>query len=379
MIEVLIALVSVLIILVMFSLFLLIKNVNKDTTAPIQELRKQIDEMKDKQSEMQNNFLTNQQNIFINQQSLISQNQQELREQLMAVQRLVQENLSSTQGQITSRLQESNQVILQIQEKLGVLEITTKNIQDISKDISSLQDILRAPKLRGNIGEYLLEKLLQDVLPKDKYEMQYRFKNGIIVDAVIKLGDRLVPIDSKFPLESFQRLLVAKDELEKKNAQSEFVKSLKEKIDSIASKYIKPEENTYEFALMYIPAENIYYEFVVSSAKTEEKLANIFNYVIEKRVIPVSPGSFYAYLLAIVFGLKGMSIEKRAQEILKEISKIQVDFDKFYEEYKKVGSHLTNAKSKYEETERKAEKFQESVKNLIGNKAGDEQQIKYIQ
>jgi DNA recombination protein RmuC len=379
MIEVLIALVSVLIILVMFALFLLIKNANKDTTAPIQELRKQIDEMKDKQSEMQNNFLTNQQNIFINQQSLISQNQQELREQLMAVQRLVQENLSSTQGQITSRLQESNQVILQIQEKLGVLEITTKNIQDISKDISSLQDILRAPKLRGNIGEYLLEKLLQDVLPKDKYEMQYRFKNGIIVDAVIKLGDRLVPIDSKFPLESFQRLLVAKDELEKKNAQSEFVKSLKEKIDSIASKYIKPEENTYEFALMYIPAENIYYEFVVSSAKTEEKLANIFNYAIEKRVIPVSPGSFYAYLLAIVFGLKGMSIEKRAQEILKEISKIQVDFDKFYEEYKKVGSHLTNAKSKYEETERKAEKFQESVKNLIGNKAGDEQQIKYIQ
>lgn len=363
----------------MFALFLLIKNANKDTTAPIQELRKQIDEMKDKQSEMQNNFLTNQQNIFINQQSLISQNQQELREQLMAVQRLVQENLSSTQGQITSRLQESNQVILQIQEKLGVLEITTKNIQDISKDISSLQDILRAPKLRGNIGEYLLEKLLQDVLPKDKYEMQYRFKNGIIVDAVIKLGDRLVPIDSKFPLESFQRLLVAKDELEKKNAQSEFVKSLKEKIDSIASKYIKPEENTYEFALMYIPAENIYYEFVVSSAKTEEKLANIFNYAIEKRVIPVSPGSFYAYLLAIVFGLKGMSIEKRAQEILKEISKIQVDFDKFYEEYKKVGSHLTNAKSKYEETERKAEKFQESVKNLIGNKAGDEQQIKYIQ
>jgi DNA recombination protein RmuC len=379
MIEVLIALVSVLIILVMFALFLLIKNANQDTTAPIQELRKQIDEMKDKQSEMQNNFLTNQQNIFINQQSLISQNQQELREQLMAVQRLVQENLSSTQGQITSRLQESNQVILQIQEKLGVLEITTKNIQDISKDISSLQDILRAPKLRGNIGEYLLEKLLQDVLPKDKYEMQYRFKNGIIVDAVIKLGDRLVPIDSKFPLESFQRLLVAKDELEKKNAQSEFVKSLKEKIDSIASKYIKPEENTYEFALMYIPAENIYYEFVVSSAKTEEKLANIFNYAIEKRVIPVSPGSFYAYLLAIVFGLKGMSIEKRAQEILKEISKIQVDFDKFYEEYKKVGSHLTNAKSKYEETERKAEKFQESVKNLIGNKAGDEQQIKYIQ
>ena len=379
MIEVLIALVSVLIILVMFALFLLIKNANKDTTAPIQELRKQIDEMKDKQSEMQNNFLTNQQNIFINQQSLISQNQQELREQLMAVQRLVQENLSSTQGQITSRLQESNQIILQIQEKLGVLEITTKNIQDISKDISSLQDILRAPKLRGNIGEYLLEKLLQDVLPKDKYEMQYRFKNGIIVDAVIKLGDRLVPIDSKFPLESFQRLLVAKDELEKKNAQSEFVKSLKEKIDSIASKYIKPEENTYEFALMYIPAENIYYEFVVSSAKTEEKLANIFNYAIEKRVIPVSPGSFYAYLLAIVFGLKGMSIEKRAQEILKEISKIQVDFDKFYEEYKKVGSHLTNAKSKYEETERKAEKFQESVKNLIGNKAGDEQQIKYIQ
>jgi len=344
-----------------------------------QGLRRQIDEMKDKQSEMQNNFLTNQQNIFINQQSLISQNQQELREQLMAVQRLVQENLSSTQGQITSRLQESNQIILQIQEKLGVLEITTKNIQDISKDISSLQDILRAPKLRGNIGEYLLEKLLQDVLPKDKYEMQYRFKNGIIVDAVIKLGDRLVPIDSKFPLESFQRLLVAKDELEKKNAQSEFVKSLKEKIDSIASKYIKPEENTYEFALMYIPAENIYYEFVVSSAKTEEKLANIFNYAIEKRVIPVSPGSFYAYLLAIVFGLKGMSIEKRAQEILKEISKIQVDFDKFYEEYKKVGSHLTNAKSKYEETERKAEKFQESVKNLIGNKAGDEQQIKYIQ
>ncbi|MFH1198973.1 MAG: DNA recombination protein RmuC, partial [Candidatus Omnitrophota bacterium] len=216
-------------------------------------------------------------------------------------------------AQMNQSLQEANKVISQnlgstasvfgnVKEQLGRLESTNQQIIAISKDITSLQELLRAPKFRGAMGETLLENLLSQVLPKEHYQAQYRFKSGDAVDAVIHLGERLVPVDAKFTLENFQKMLDAQDEQVKNDFRKKFIQDVKNRINEIASKYILPSENTYDFALMYIPAENVYYEVIIKE--------DIFSYSMSKKVIPVSPNTFYAYLQVICLGLKGLKVEE---------------------------------------------------------------------
>ncbi|MEI6614564.1 MAG: DNA recombination protein RmuC, partial [Chrysiogenales bacterium] len=241
----------------------------------------------------------------------------------------------------------------------------TRQMKDIGKDIASLQDILRAPKLRGNLGEFLLEDLLQQVFPAGNYTMKYAFKNNVQVDAVIRLGDWVIPVDAKFPLEAFQRLLAAPDEETRKKNKKEFIKSVKVRIDEIADKYIRPDESTFDFALMYIPAENVFYETMISDTLTEKNY-EIFNYAMARHVIPVSPNSFYAYLMAIAFGLKGLKIEQQTKEILKNLGKVQDSFVHFYADFSLLGKHISNASGKYDEAARKADKFHERLTNFTG-------------
>jgi len=240
---------------------------------------------------------------------------------------------------------------------LGELSRATDQMMDVGKTISSIEDLLKPPKLRGNLGETLLEQLLSQILHKKQYDIQYRFKNGETVDAIIKLGDQIVPVDSKFPLESFRRMLAS--ETPDVKERKAFIRSIKSHVDSIANKYILPDEGTYDFALMYIPAENIYYETIISDSSDD----SLYAYATEKRVIPVSPYSFYAYLQVIVFGLRGLQIEQQAQEIMTHLSRLQGDQKKLREDFSKLGNHLKNARNKFEDAERKLAQLEDKLLN----------------
>ncbi len=274
-------------------------------------------------------------------------------------------------NQMTQTLQEANIIIGQnlgsathvfgnVEEQLGRLEETNRQIYEISKDISSLQELLRAPKFRGQMGETLLENLLSQVLPKGHYEMQHRFQSADAVDAVIHLGERLVPVDAKFSLENFQKMLDTQDEALKNGFRKKFLQDVKNRVDEIAGKYILPAENTYDFALMYIPAENVYYEVIIKE--------DIFSYSMSKKVIPVSPNTFYAYLQVICLGLKGLKIEENAKVILKGLSALNLEMAKFKDDFDVLGRHLSEAGSKYQDSQKRLDRFSDRLNNIQDHK-----------
>jgi DNA recombination protein RmuC len=263
--------------------------------------------------------------------------------------------LNSTQQSLGERLDNAARVVGQVQRSLGGLEEANRKIYEVGKDIASLQEILRAPKLRGGLGEFLLEDLLGQILPSQHFSIQHGFRSGEKVDAVIKLGSGLVPVDAKFPLENFRRIVETTNDEEKNRARRQFVVDVKKHIDAVAGKYILPDEGTYDFALMYIPAENIYYETIIRDGAPEEK--SLCHYAMSKHVIPVSPNSLYAYLQAIVLGLKGMKIEDRAKEIIQYLSRLQGDFGKFREEFALLGKHVGHAQASYQTADRRLEQF----------------------
>ncbi|MBU4487764.1 MAG: DNA recombination protein RmuC [Candidatus Omnitrophica bacterium] len=251
---------------------------------------------------------------------------------------------------IGTRLDNTTRVVGDVKELLGRVEESSRRIFEIGKDISSLQDILRAPKIRGGIGQYFLEDLLKQILPKEYYALEYEFKSKERVDAIIRLAGGMVPVDAKFPLDNFKRILSAKEDKEREAFRKCFITDVKNHIKKISEKYILPDEGTLDFALMYIPAENVYYETIIK----DENLGNetgVFQYATSKKVIPVSPSSFYAYLMVILLGLKGMTIERRAKDIMQHLARIRGEFDRFSDDFGKVGRHIDNAKSAYKEGE----------------------------
>jgi DNA recombination protein RmuC len=299
---------------------------------------------------------------------------QSLNQQIQALQsqlgeirtRQIEASNQSLQEQ-TGFYQRSQAMLNDVHRKLGGLEQASRQIQELGRDIVQLQDILKAPKLRGSLGEYLLEDLLRQVLPGRNYETQYRFRDGTAVDAVVRVGERLVPIDSKFPLESFQRLIQIQDEAERQREKKEFTRAVRRKIDEIEAKYIKESEGTYNFAMMYIPAENVFYELIVTDNLKDRKW-EIFNYAMEKKVIPVSPNSLYAYLMAVALGLKGFKIEQQAKVIMAELARVQGSFAEFYADFTLLGKHLKNASSKFDDSLKKAERFNDRVADITGVK-----------
>jgi DNA recombination protein RmuC len=257
------------------------------------------------------------------------------------------------------RLDNAARVVGGVQKQLGTLDEATRRVFDIGKDIASLHDILRSPKLRGGLGELLLGDLLAQVLPPEHFTLQHVFRSGERCDAVVRIGDACVPIDAKFPLEDLRRALAADSDAERVKARKAFVTRVKKHVDAIAEKYILPDEGTYDFALMYIPAENVYYETIIKSSEGEDD--GLQGYALAKRVIPVSPGSFYAYLQAILLGLKGMRVEQRAREILGHLDRLAGDLDRFREDFRLIGRHLTNATSAYGNAEKRVEQLTDRV------------------
>ncbi|MBI5511606.1 MAG: DNA recombination protein RmuC [Deltaproteobacteria bacterium] len=290
--------------------------------------------------------------------------------ELGAVRRAVDERLQGLSGSMSEQLTGTAKVIGEVKGQLGALAETAKNIQELSKDIGSLQDILRAPKLRGNLGELFLEEILRQVLPADAYAMQHRLPGGergqhVTVDAVVKLGDRYVAIDAKFPLESFQRLLIAENDEDRLRHRRGFIEAVKRQVDEIATKYIRPDAGTYDFALMYLPAENVYYEAVIRDASPVE--GSVVAHAAKRKVILVSPNTLYAYLLTIAYGLKGMQIEHHAEAIRGELSSFQQKFVRFYEEFERLGKNLGLAQKHFDDAARRAVKLHDQVGKITGS------------
>ena len=278
----------------------------------------------------------------------------------------VTEQLQKSTGDLNTRLDNAARVVSEVSKGLGGLSEATKKVYDVGKDIASLQEILRSPKLRGGLGELFLGDLLAQILPPAHFTLQHRFKSGEAVDAVIRLGRNLVPVDAKFPLENFRRVIEVSSEEERKASKRKFISDVKKHIDAIAGKYILPDEGTFDFALMYIPAENVYYELIIKDEAIDMD-KGLLNYSFAKRVIPVSPNSFYAYLQTILLGLKGMHIEERAQEILTGLARLSGDFDRFRADFEVVGKHITNLKSKYDEADKRLDKFGDKLQSFSGS------------
>lgn len=272
------------------------------------------------------------------------------------------QRLDANLQMVGQRFSETSSMVTTVHEKLRGLEEAAGRIFELGRDLSSLQEILRPPKLRGGVGEVLLENLLANGLPRANYEMQYRFPGGATVDAVIRLGGKLVPVDSKFPLEGFYAVARAESDDERARARREFLRAVTGHIKTIADKYILPAEGTYDFALMYVPAENVYYEAVVRG----DDAGGVYTFAMERRVIPVSPTTFYAYLVALVYGLKGMQVERQAEQIRAGLAQLAVSFDRLREPLDRLGEQLRRAQKNYEEAERAVDRFGNRLEALSG-------------
>lgn len=238
------------------------------------------------------------------------------------------ETLQRHTKDLNERLDKAAEVIARVQRNIG-------EISEIGRGIKELQEFLRSPKLRGNIGEQVLREILQQMLPKQSFHLQYTFQSGVTVDAAIKTTSGIIPIDSKFPLANFRKMITAEKEEERQKWRQEFVRDVRKHIRDIASKYILTDEGTIDYALMYLPSESVYYEVVNNP--------ELFDYAGEHRVLPVSPMTFYAYLKAILMSFEGQKIEARARQILQAIQAVQQDYNKVAEGLSLLGRHLQNA------------------------------------
>jgi len=288
--------------------------------------------------------------------SLLTEQQRAVNEQLRGITDQVNQQLQNSSGQIGQRLDNAAKVIGEVRENIGKLSKASEQIYEVGKNIATLQEILRPPKLRGGLGEQFLGELLSQILPPEFFTLQYQFSSGERVDAVVRLGEKMVPIDSKFPLDNFRRVIECKTDEERRICRKVFYRDVKKHVDDIANKYIVPKEGTYDFALLYIPAENVYYETITKDESFGEE-KGILNYALNKKVIPVSPNSFYAYLQVIILGLKGLKIEEHAREIQSLLGGLGKDLKDFQEDFRLVGKHISDARNRFDEARARLEKF----------------------
>jgi DNA recombination protein RmuC len=283
-----------------------------------------------------------------------------MQQQIGQLTQAVNQQLQSMSLQFQKTSGDIGSTLGDVKKDLGKMESATHEVLEKAKDIADLEALLRAPKFRGGFGELFLGDLLAQILPPAHYELQHKFKTGEKVDAIIKIGKNIVPVDAKFPLENFKKFLAEEDNKAKEDLRKKFISDVKRHIDSICEKYILPDEGTYDFALIYIPAENIYYETILKDECFGEE-RSIFSYAIERRVFPVSPNSFFAYLQVIILGLKGLQIEKSALDIFQSLARLKGDLSRFKSDFDVIGTHLNNAKGKFDEAERRLEKFSDKL------------------
>jgi DNA recombination protein RmuC len=308
--------------------------------------------------EMQNSLATQGQAVASQINAQIGQLAQSVTQQLGQVRAELQTGVATT-GQLTSdaqrevsrRLQSSTDMLMQMSQRIGEMQQTSR---DLSKTTSTLQDILSGVKTRGALGETMLDTLLADALPQGAYSMQHRFgSTGSIVDAIVRSGDHLLCIDSKFPLEAYRRLVDSGDE-----ARRDFSIAVRKHADSIAEKYILPHEYTLDYALMFVPSEGVYYELLMSQ---DSKYGRLDEYCRAKHVVPVSPNVLCAFVNAVAISLKGQKFEENARHILAGLAGVKKQLEIFSEVHEKLGNHLRHAQQSYEDADAKLTRVTNSI------------------
>jgi len=296
-----------------------------------------------------------------------------LQNQMQEITRTLDSKLGELPGVIQNQFGESAKIIREVTEKLTKLDETNKQVINFADQLKNLQDILKNPKQRGVLGEYYLETVLKNVLPPGSYQTQYEFKDGTKVDAVIFVKDKIIPIDSKFSLENYNRILETNDENEKKKLEEIFKNDLKNRIDETA-KYIKPEEGTMEFAFMFIPSEAIYYDLLINKiGAVKANTRDLVEYAIgQKKVIIVSPTSFLAYLQTVLQGLRALQIEESAKEIKKWVEKLSHHLTNYQTYLKKLGNNLGTTVNMYNSAYKEFDKIDKDVYRISGEKIGAE-------
>lgn len=240
--------------------------------------------------------------------------------------------LQENSKQLNQRLDTAATVIRDVGKEVG-------QMSEIGRSMKELQDFLKSPKLRGNIGEQVLKDLISQMFPKNSFHIQYQFKSGERVDAAIQTDAGILPIDSKFPMENFQKIIKTDNKIDREIAQKEFARDIKKHITDIAKKYILPEEGTMDFALMYVPSESVYYELV--------NMLDIMEFAKQSRVYVVSPTTLYAHLQTILLAFEGKKIESKSRDLFKMLRALQVDYNKVEENMVVLGKHINNASSQF--------------------------------
>jgi len=298
---------------------------------------------------------------------------------------MLQEQLKEIRGTLDMKLAESTRtmqeqsahtmrIVREITEELTRVGEGQRQVMNFADQLKNLGDILKNPKQRGVLGEYYLETVLKNVLPPNRYQMQYKFKDGEIVDAVIFLDkNKILPIDSKFSLENYNRILEERDEIEKERLEKSFKQDLKNRIDE-TSKYIRPNEGTMDFAFMFIPAEAIYYDLLVNQVgAVKSNTRDLIEYAFrEKHVIIVSPTSFLAYLQTVLQGLRALEIEESAKEIRKRVEDLGRHLKSYQDFILKLGNNLASTVNAYNSANKEFQKIDKDVLKIAGRSIGSE-------
>ncbi len=279
----------------------------------------------------------------------------------LSVSQLINTQLEQNRQASERATQNVNRQVQSFTQNMTQLQENMKQMHESVKGVSSFQDMLRSPKLRGIWGEQSLEASLSQYFSKDNYEIQHYFRSGEAVDAVLKLpNDLLLPIDSKFNWDNFQKMVNAQNDMDRELYQKTFYSDVKKKIDEISSKYLLPSENTTDIALMYIPAETVYYEII-----NNIKDVDIPNYARAKKVFLVSPNTFALSVSAIRHWFKDVEFSKQTRDIIKRLERISTDGGKLAEDFQRLGKHISNTKSAYDDSEKRLNLMVDRVKNVI--------------
>lgn len=293
-----------------------------------------------------------------------------LLQQINELNRSVNENLGSSRKEVQESLRHqsdaANKIIRDVTERLTKLDETNKQVLNFSDQLRKLQDTLTNPKQRGILGEFYLEETLKNVLPPNSYQMQYKFADGEIVDAVVFVKDKVIPVDSKFSLENYQKFLEEQDATQREAHYKLFEQDLKKRINETA-KYIRPDEGTMDFAFMFIPSEAIYYDLLVNKYGELDLIDHAFK---NKHVVIISPTSFLAYLQTVLQGLRAMQIEESAKDIRKNVGTLQKHIDKYDDYMKRLGTQIGTTVNTYNMASREFKKIDKDVLK-ISDKGGD--------
>lgn len=352
-----IILISTFFISISIAVFIIIKIINKKFSKPEEDKTQLLmfEVIKDLKKEVQNSE---------------TKNRQELQQKLDQIDQRLSQGIKHSSQTIQEQFKQSTEIIKEVTQNLSQLKETNKQVLNFSEQLESLENILKNPKHRGVLGEYFLETLLSKVLPPNTYKMQYKFKNGDIVDAAIFIKNQIIPIDSKFSLEKYNEIMQENSKEQREKLEKSFKIDIKNRIDETA-KYIRPEEETTDFAIMFIPAEGIFSNLLVYKVGTIKlNTQDLHEYALSKKVMIASPNSFFAYLQTILHGLKSLKMEENVKEIIKKIGLLGKHLNAYEDNMNKLGSHLSTTVNTYNRASNEFKKIDKDIYKLTDGKQG---------